>query len=92
MRLRVRNFSGYCVQHSRKVANHVAIPEPDYAIPTKRDLGSSRSIRFFVHCMLTPIDLNYQPLRRTGEIGHVTTDWMLAAKAHRWKGFAKTPP
>ena len=92
MRLWARNFSAYCFQHSRKVANHIAIPKPDHAIPTKRYLRSSYSIRLLLRRMLTPIEFNYQPRRRAGEVGNIPPDRMLAAETHCWKGFAKTPP
>ncbi len=88
----MRNFSPYCFQNSRQVANHVTIPEADYAIPTKRYLRGTHRIRFLLRRMLASIDFNYQLLRRAGEIGNIPTDRMLAAEAHRWKGFAKTPP
>ena len=73
----------YMPADSFNVANNVIIPEPDNLPSRRLEASRAGSVTFGARhfSMLRSVDLDHQPVRRTGEINDVAGDRHLSAKA-----------
>jgi hypothetical protein len=79
-------------QHAPNIFHYIPIPEPDHSITVAGKLQASILVPFGTKRVLSAIQLNDQLCRRTGEIRHVSANWMLTTKSVREPEFAQLPP
>jgi len=75
-----RRRVGDCLQHARKILQHIRIPETEHAVTLRRKPTVTFSIARSVS-MLTAIDLDDQMLFMTSKVDDVSADGRLTAKA-----------
>jgi hypothetical protein len=80
------------LKHAVQIAHDIAVPEADHPISMSGYLARAGCVCLFAHRVLTAIELYRELEARTGEIDHVTADWVLPAKAVWTIQFAQSTP
>ena len=80
------------LQYAIDIVEHIAVPEPENAVPVPEQFRCAGSVGFVPLAMLAAIELDHQLVRGTREIGDAAADRMLPPELPFRQPFSQGSP